>query len=128
MKKRDQLLVGIDLVASTEDDLKVRLAVQPLTRIHTALDTAQTSPSVFQQAKASTASVPQYDSVLRVACALQAAVATARTSRATIRAAEDEVKRHLRVAGQTRRKQAYMQLMEVVAKVQAARTLQKQLR
>jgi hypothetical protein len=79
MKKRDQLLVGIDMVATVEDDLK-------------------------------------------------AAVASTRSGRATLAAAEAEVQRHLRVTSQTKRKQAYMQCMEVVAKVQQARDLQKLLR
>ncbi len=79
MKKRDQLIKGIDVVASVEDDLK-------------------------------------------------AALAETRTSRSTVRLAGEEVERHLRVTSQTRRKQAYMQVMEAVLKIQQARSLQKLLR
>lgn len=59
---------------------------------------------------------------------LKAALATTRSSRAGMRQAADEVQRHLRVAAQTRRKQSYMQLMEVVLKVKAAKDLHKSLR
>jgi hypothetical protein len=79
MKKREQLIQGIDTVATVEDDLK-------------------------------------------------AALATTRAARATTRLAGDEVQRHLRVAGQTRRKQSYMQLMDVIMKIKQARDLQKSLR
>lgn len=79
MKKRDQLIQGINTVATVEDDMK-------------------------------------------------AALATTRTSRAAMKQAAEEVQRHLRVAKQTKRKQSYMQLLEVVVKVKAAKDLQKSLR
>lgn len=59
---------------------------------------------------------------------LKAALATARTARDTVRSSGQEVQRHLRVVSLARRKQSYMQVMEVVAKVQQARNLQIALR
>jgi hypothetical protein len=59
---------------------------------------------------------------------LKAALATARTARDSVRASGVEVQRHLRVTSQTRRKQSYMQILEMVLKVQQAKDLQKLLR
>jgi hypothetical protein len=44
---------------------------------------------------------------------LKAAFMIARTSRASLKQSGEEIMRNVRVAGQTRRKQAYMELMEV---------------
>lgn len=62
--------------------------------------------------------------LLQVEDDLKAAFLISRSSRATLHAAAEEVSRNMRVVGQTRRKQAYMGLMEVVSKIKRARDLQ----
>ncbi|KAG2432824.1 hypothetical protein HXX76_008558 [Chlamydomonas incerta] len=64
------------------------------------------------------------DRVAEVEDDLKAAYHISRSSRASLKAAAEEVQRNMRVVGQTRRKQAYMEMMEVVSKVKRARDLQ----
>lgn len=59
---------------------------------------------------------------------LKAAFMIARTGRATLKQSGEEVMRNLRVAGQTRRKQGYMALMEVCVKIKRLRQLQQALK
>ncbi|KAG2448902.1 hypothetical protein HYH02_006250 [Chlamydomonas schloesseri] len=64
------------------------------------------------------------DRVAEVEDDLKAAYHISRSSRASLKAAAEEVQRNMRVVGQTRRKQAYMEMMEVVSKIKRARDLQ----
>ncbi|GFR44590.1 hypothetical protein Agub_g5868 [Astrephomene gubernaculifera] len=64
------------------------------------------------------------DRVAEVEDDLKAAFMISRSSRATLKAAAEEVGRNMRVVGQSRRKQSYMELMEVVGKIKRARDLQ----
>jgi hypothetical protein len=59
---------------------------------------------------------------------LKAAFLISRSSRATLKAAAEEVQRNLRVVGQTRRKQSFMEVMEVISKIKRARDLQHSLK
>lgn len=59
---------------------------------------------------------------------LKAAFLVTRTTRTSLKQAGDEVMRNLRVAGQTRRKQGYLELLEVCMKIKRARELQATLR
>ncbi|KAG2485571.1 hypothetical protein HYH03_015735 [Edaphochlamys debaryana] len=68
------------------------------------------------------------DRVAEVEDDLKAAFLISRSGRATLKAAAEEVTRNIRVVGQTRRKQAYMELMEVVTKIKRARDLQNTLK
>eukprot|EP00198_Chlamydomonas_reinhardtii_P001173 XP_001690508.1 predicted protein [Chlamydomonas reinhardtii] len=64
------------------------------------------------------------DRVAEVEDDLKAAYHISRSSRASLKAAAEEVQRNMRVVGQTRRKQAFMEMMEVVSKIKRARDLQ----
>ena len=79
VKKRNELLEGVNTVTVVEDDLK----------------------AAFQLTKG---------------------------SRQSLRTAAEEVQRNMRVVGQTRRKQAYMELMEVCMKIKRATSLQQSLK
>ncbi len=70
------------------------------------------------------ANCPMHIPLPQVEDDLKAAFLISRSSRATLHAAAEEVSRNMRVVGQTRRKQAYMGLMEVVSKIKRARDLQ----
>ncbi|MEW5316011.1 MAG: hypothetical protein WDW38_007404 [Sanguina aurantia] len=59
---------------------------------------------------------------------VKAAFALTRASRAALKVSAEEVMRNMRVAGQTRRKAAYMEVMEVCAKLKRARDLQHSLK
>lgn len=59
---------------------------------------------------------------------LKAAFLIARTSRASLKQSGEEVMRNVRVAGQTRRKQYYMELHEVCMSIKRARDLQQTLK
>ncbi|PNH02757.1 hypothetical protein TSOC_011227, partial [Tetrabaena socialis] len=64
------------------------------------------------------------DRVAEVEGDIKSAFLISRAGRATLKAAAEEVARNMRVAGQTRRKQSYMELMEVITKIRRARDLQ----
>ncbi|GLC36679.1 hypothetical protein PLESTB_000129400 [Pleodorina starrii] len=68
------------------------------------------------------------DRVAEVEDDLKAAFLISRSSRATLKAAAEEVQRNMRVVGQTRRKQSFMELMEVISKIKRARDLQHSLK
>ncbi|KXZ47615.1 hypothetical protein GPECTOR_34g774 [Gonium pectorale] len=68
------------------------------------------------------------DRVAEVEDDLKAAFMISRSSRSTLKAAAEEVQRNMRVVGQTRRKQSYMELMEVISKIKRARDLQHSLK
>ncbi len=59
---------------------------------------------------------------------IKAAFMIARTSRASLKQAGDEVMRNLRVVGQTQRKQNYLELLTVCLKVKRVHDLQKTLK
>ncbi|EFJ46296.1 hypothetical protein VOLCADRAFT_93432 [Volvox carteri f. nagariensis] len=68
------------------------------------------------------------DRVAEIEDDLKAAFLISRSSRATLKAAAEEVQRNMRVVGQTRRKQSFMELMEVISKIKRARDLQHSLK